>query len=204
MVFPEAVAKCGETLAQRPGITFLTGILSVLALPVLFLVLMITLIGIPVALGVLPLSLFACILFGKTAIYAMAGRSIIGRQSPVAAGVVVGGVLFSVLYFVPFLGGAVWLMVGFLGFACVIATLFIRQEADPGRGCAGLRCRSAAAAGAAASPGPAAPATEPPVVPEVAAAPAPALSAVAKSDCPERASGSGWPPSLSTPYSSAS
>ena len=176
LVFPGAVAKCGDTLAQRPGITFLTGILAMLALPVLFLVLMITLVGIPVALGVLPLSLFTCVLFGKTAIYALAGRSIIGRQSPAAAGVVVGGVLFSVLYFVPFLGGAVWLMVGFLGFACVIATLF-------------SSARKPAPAAVPAVAGAAAVAPEPPAVfetpaPAPAAPVAPALSAVDESGLP--------------------
>jgi uncharacterized RDD family membrane protein YckC len=183
LAFPGAVGKCGDTLAQRPGITFLTGILGVLALPVLFLVLMITLVGIPVALGVLPLSLLACVLFGKTAIYSMAGRSIIGRQSPAAAGVLVGGVLFSVLYFVPFLGGALWLMVGFLGFACVIATLFSSAR-RPAPAAATPAAAAPALAGAAASPGPAPAAPEPPVVPEPAAPVAPALSAVAESGLP--------------------
>jgi uncharacterized RDD family membrane protein YckC len=123
LAFPVGVAKCAETLVQRPAITFLTGILGVLALPVLFLLLLITIVGIPVALVILPLSLIACMFFGEAAIYCLVGRSILGKQSSVVLGAFVGGALLVALYFVPFLGGALWLMVGFLGFACVLTTL---------------------------------------------------------------------------------
>jgi hypothetical protein len=131
LAFPGGVARCGETLVQRPGITFLTGILAVLAMPVLFLLLLITLVGIPVAFVILPLSLIGCILFGKAAIYAVVGRSMIGSQARVVLGAMVGGALLSVLYFVPFLGGALWLIVAFLGFACVLTTLFTYSRSAP-------------------------------------------------------------------------
>jgi uncharacterized RDD family membrane protein YckC len=151
LVFPGGVTRCGETLVQRPGITFLTGLLGVLALPVLFLLLLVTIVGIPVAVVILPLGLIACVLFGKAAIYALVGRSIVGRQAPAVIGALVGGALFVALYFIPFLGGALWLIVAFLGFACVLTTLFTYS-------------RAAAPAVAAAAP------AIPPVMPLAAAA----------------------------------
>jgi len=131
LAFPGGVARCGDTLMQRPGITFLTGILAVLAMPLLFLLLLITIVGIPVAVVILPLSLIGCILFGKAAIYTVVGRSMIGRQARVVLGAMAGGALLSVLYFVPFLGGALWLIVAFLGFACVLTTLFTYGRSAP-------------------------------------------------------------------------
>jgi len=183
LAFPAGVARCGDTLSQRPGITFLTGILGVLALPLLVLLLIITLVGIPVAFIVLPLSLVAGVLFGKAAIYSLVGRSILGKQTSVVLGTLVGGALFVALYFVPFLGGALWLFVAFLGFACVLTTLFTYSRtpsalaavatpvAPPVVGPSpGLPLAEAADAAAMAAP---APAEAPPLVGAAAAPVAP-------------------------------
>jgi len=131
LAFPNGVTKCGETLSHRPGITFLTGILSILGLPVLFILLLVTVVGIPIALIVLPLSILAAILFGKSAIYALVGRSILGKQMSPALGALVGALIILVLYFIPFLGLAIWFMVAFLGFACAVTTLFTSTKAAP-------------------------------------------------------------------------
>jgi uncharacterized RDD family membrane protein YckC len=152
LAFPGGVARCGETLTHRPGITFLTGILGILALPILFVLLLITIVGIPVDIVVLPLALVSCILFGKAAIYSLVGRSILGRQSPVVLATLVGGLLFVALYFVPFLGGALWLVVAFLGFSCVLTTLFTYSRTP---------------APVAAAPTPAIPPVVPPSAPAV-------------------------------------
>lgn len=129
LAFPAGVTKCGETLAHRPGVTFLSGILTIIALPLLFVLLLITLVGIPVAVVVLPLCLAACVVFGKAAVYALVGRSIVGKQHPVVIAAMVGGIIFTLFYFVPFLGGALWLLTSFLGFACVLATLYTSATA---------------------------------------------------------------------------
>jgi uncharacterized RDD family membrane protein YckC len=180
LVFPGGVAKCGDTLAQRPGITFLTGILGVLALPLLFVLLLVTLVGIPVALVVLPLCLAAAVLFGKSAVYSLVGRSVIGKQHPVVVATLAGGALFTALYFVPFLGGALWLLIGFLGFACVLTTLYTTARA-PAPAPAGLPPVVMAAA-AAPIPGIADPALPP--VSEPALFVPPALTAVAEAGLP--------------------
>jgi uncharacterized RDD family membrane protein YckC len=190
LAFPTGIAKCGDALVQRPGITFLTGVLSLLAVPFLFILLFVTLVGIPVAVIVLPLSVIAALLFGKAAIYSLVGRSILGTRSPAAVTTLVGAFLLLALYFVPFLGGMLWTFVGFLGFSCALTALFTsRKPATPPP-------MAPAAAGAPAAPvvppvvapaPDAAPLTgaEPPVVfaPPLAAA-APRLSGVAEAALP--------------------
>ena len=149
LAFPGGITKCGETLARRPGITFLTGVLSILALPVLFILLLITVVGIPVALIVLPLAILAATLFGKAAVYAFIGHSIFGKKMHPAVAVLAGVAVLIILYFVPILGLALWFLVSFLGFACAVTTLFSSRS----------------------QPTPAAPAPAAPVPPAAAAAP---------------------------------
>jgi uncharacterized RDD family membrane protein YckC len=132
LIFPVGVTKCGDTLARRPGLTILTGVLSIIALPVLFVLLLVTIVGIPVAIIVLPLAAISALIFGKTAIYAFIGRSTVCRGMHPAVTVLVGAAIVMALYFIPFLGGALWFMVAFLGFACALTTLFtLRQPAPP-------------------------------------------------------------------------
>ncbi len=128
--FPRGIAKCGDTLAHRPGITFLTGVLAILGLPVLFILLLVTVVGIPVALVVLPLSVMAAVVFGKASIYSYLGRSILGRELHPAVALLVGVAIMMVIYLIPFLGLAIWLLVGFLGFACAVTTLFASTKSN--------------------------------------------------------------------------
>jgi uncharacterized RDD family membrane protein YckC len=129
-VFPVGVTKCADTLALRPGLTLLTGILSLLGLPLLFILLCVTVIGIPVALIVLPVAFIGFLIFGKTAVYALVGRSILGKVHP-ALSMILGAAVLMALYLVPFLGGALWLTVAFLGFACALTTLFTSRTPPP-------------------------------------------------------------------------
>jgi uncharacterized RDD family membrane protein YckC len=124
LVFPGGITKCADTLAHRPGITFLTGILAILGIPVLFILLLVTVVGIPVALVVLPLSVLAAVVFGKAAIYAFIGRSVArGPVQPVVAAAI-GVAIMMLFYLIPFLGLAIWFVVAYLGFACAVTTLF--------------------------------------------------------------------------------
>jgi uncharacterized RDD family membrane protein YckC/cytoskeletal protein CcmA (bactofilin family) len=123
-VFPGGITKCADTLERRPGITFLTGFLAMLGMPVLFILLLVTVVGIPVALIVLPLGAIACTLFGKAALYSFIGRSILGRQRRLVLATLVGILVILAFYLVPFLGLALWFLVAFLGFSCALATLF--------------------------------------------------------------------------------
>jgi uncharacterized RDD family membrane protein YckC/cytoskeletal protein CcmA (bactofilin family) len=134
LLFPGGVRKCADTLERRPGITFLTGFLAMLGLPVLFILLCITVVGIPVALVVLPLTIMGCVIFGRTALYSLVGRLIVGRQVHPVLAVLVGVAIFVALYLVPVLGLMVWFLVTFLGFACALTTLFTSTKSAPPAG----------------------------------------------------------------------
>jgi uncharacterized RDD family membrane protein YckC len=161
MAFPSGVRKCGETLAQRPGLTFLSGILGIIALPIVFILLICTVVGIPIAFLVLPLGIVAAIVFGKTAIYSLVGRAVVRQPMHPALPVLIGGVLFALFYLVPFLGIMVWLVVAFLGFSCAVATLLSPVRPVPPAGVA---------------PGAPAPAAAPVIILPAAAAPASTLA----------------------------
>ncbi|HEY5079164.1 MAG TPA: RDD family protein [Opitutaceae bacterium] len=132
LIFPNGVTKCADTLQHRPGITFLTGFLAMLGIPVLFILLCVTVIGIPVALIILPLGIGACVLFGKTAVYALIGRSVLNRKVQPVAALLVGVVIVLVLFAIPLLGLMLWILIAFLGFSCALATLFSKAPAPAG------------------------------------------------------------------------
>jgi uncharacterized RDD family membrane protein YckC len=123
LAFPRAIRHCGDTLAQRPGVAILTTFLALLALPLLFLLLCVTVIGIPLAVGFLPLGVLASVLFGKAALYALIGRNVSRDRLHPALAVWAGGLLCALFYFFPPLGLLVSLFLSTLGFGCVIATL---------------------------------------------------------------------------------
>lgn len=176
-VFPNGVRKCADTLATRPGITFLTGFLALLGTPVLFILLIATVVGIPVAFVVIPLAILASMLMGKAAVYLLVGRSILGKQTHLILSMLLGIAIVMAIYFVPLLGLAVFFLVSFLGFACALTTLFSSGKA------ATLPGTPPAGPGAAFVPVAPAPATVPVVpvppatVPDGTFTPAPAPEA---------------------------
>jgi uncharacterized RDD family membrane protein YckC len=129
VAFPNGIRKCGDTLVNRPGLTFMTGILAILALPVVFILLLVTVVGIPVAVIVLPLSILAALLFGRAAINSLVGRSILGKDQHPALTVLVGSLVMLALYLVPLVGLMLFAFVAFLGFSCALATLFTSTRA---------------------------------------------------------------------------
>ena len=131
LIFPGGVTKCGETLAERPGITLLTGILAVIALPVVFVLLLVTIVGIPIALVVLPISIVAFVTFGKAAFYGLIGRAVLGKQAQPVLAVIVGVALTLGFLLVPILGFVVWVVFSFIGFACAVTTLLTPKRTAP-------------------------------------------------------------------------
>ncbi|HEX3730943.1 MAG TPA: hypothetical protein VHV47_14120, partial [Opitutaceae bacterium] len=104
LAFPGGVTRCGDQLAQRPGLVVGASFLGILALPLLFILLIVTVIGIPLAVLLLPLAVAAALLFGKASVLGLIGRNLLGRSTHPAAAVLVGGLLALALYWVPFLG----------------------------------------------------------------------------------------------------
>ena len=124
LLFPRTVRNCGDKLITQPGFVLLAGLLAVLALPVLFVLLCLTVIGIPVALLLLPMLLLLAVLFGKAAIYGLVGRQLTGNRLHLSLAVIVGALIFIVLYLAPFVGILLSLLVALVGFGCVVLTLF--------------------------------------------------------------------------------
>jgi uncharacterized RDD family membrane protein YckC len=131
LVFPGGIRRCGETLRRRPGIVVLAAFLTLLALPLVFVLLCVTIIGIPVALLFLPLAILVATLFGRAAIYGLVGRAITGSRLNASLTVMVGAIFFIFLYLLPGFGLALWLAVGFIGLGVVVATLFGPKPIPP-------------------------------------------------------------------------
>jgi uncharacterized RDD family membrane protein YckC/cytoskeletal protein CcmA (bactofilin family) len=193
VIFPNGVRKCADTLEFRPGLTLLTGLLSILGVPLLFILLLITVVGIPVAIVVLPIAAICCLLFGKVGVYSLIGRSIIGKRHSAALAVLVGVVVFLILYLIPALGLMLWFLMAFLGFSCALTALFLSRTPP-------------AAVPAAVVPAPLVPpmAAAPFAVGAVAVAPlmpvAPAVSAdLAAPEVPRAPDPAGVPPLVEPP-----
>jgi uncharacterized RDD family membrane protein YckC len=124
LLFPGTIRRCGDKVVQEPGFTLLAAVLGLLALPVLFLLLCITIIGIPVALLLLPVAVVLAVLFGKAGIYALVGRMLTGDRLHPALATILGALVFVLLYLFPFVGLLLSLLVAFIGFGSVILVLF--------------------------------------------------------------------------------
>jgi uncharacterized RDD family membrane protein YckC len=103
--------------------TILTGILSIIAVPVVFVLLSITIVGLPISFVVLPLGVLCAIFFGKAALFAVIGRPIVGKDTHPALATLVGGFVICLFYLIPGLGILLWIVVTFLGFSCAMASI---------------------------------------------------------------------------------
>ncbi len=136
LVFPAPVRACVRTLEQQPVASFFVGLsLCVLLGPLLFL-LVVSVAGLLV-IPFLICAVIAAMIFGKIAVYTYTGQQL-GRQFngtdlSLPALLLLGAVLFYLIYMVPVLGFAVWGMVTLLGVGAVLLAAFapFSQEAQP-------------------------------------------------------------------------
>ena len=161
LLFREAVTQCVNTLEARPGTTALAALLTLLLIPVLFVLLCITVIGL-IAVPFVGLALVCVALFGKVVMLAWLGRRCLGGDRPGALGhpaaaVLIGGAIVLALYCVPVLGIVVYKLLGLLGLGAVAYTLALAvqwrraSQAEPTRSAQPLAAAAAAAAEAAPS-----------------------------------------------------
>lgn len=132
LVFPRGIAKCVETLERRPGHVILTAVLTMLAMPLVFLLLAITGVGLLV-IPFLAIGLFAAKLFGRAAMLAWFGRRVTGLfgagpWSHVAVDVLGGGIIVALLYTVPILALVVAMLISIFGLGTVIYTLILSMR----------------------------------------------------------------------------
>jgi uncharacterized RDD family membrane protein YckC len=125
----EAMQRCVTTLEQRPGKSLLAALIAIPAVPIAFLLLFMTVVGI-LAIPVLGLALLCASVFGKAVMLAWIGRRITKQSLPLA--VLIGGVVVTALYLVPILGFVVYKLLGFIGFGVVLCTLFDSWQSSRG------------------------------------------------------------------------
>ncbi|OHE89405.1 MAG: hypothetical protein A3G75_08585 [Verrucomicrobia bacterium RIFCSPLOWO2_12_FULL_64_8] len=129
LFFRGGIEKCAETLEQQPGYTILAALLTMLALPLVIVLLAITGVGVLV-IPVLGVALFAAKLFGRAAVLSWYGRrltGLFGQASHLQAvvTVLIGGVFMMLLYLVPVLAFVILVLNGVLGLGMVIYTLVL-------------------------------------------------------------------------------
>jgi cytoskeletal protein CcmA (bactofilin family) len=119
LLFPKAADALSRTFRARTGMVALAGVLSFLLLPVIGVLLLITVVGIPLGAGLL---LAVLPLYGLAyTVSAFAIGRLILKTSRIPA-FLVGLVILRVLAIVPFLGPVVWFIATILGLGTLILT----------------------------------------------------------------------------------
>jgi uncharacterized RDD family membrane protein YckC/cytoskeletal protein CcmA (bactofilin family) len=137
LLFPRAFEKCAQTLEERPGTSLLAVLLTILIIPVLVVLLVITGVGVLL----LPFVIVGLILgsiFGKAVMHAWLGRRITcyfgpGPMQHAAVATFLGSVILLLLYTVPFLGFILFKVLGIIGLGVVVYTIILatRREKPP-------------------------------------------------------------------------
>jgi uncharacterized RDD family membrane protein YckC len=133
VLFPRQVHAAVVALEERPGNSMLTGLLALVLVGPLLLLLVITVVGLVILPFVL-CGLVMAFLFGKVAVYRFAGQQVGSQlgwtalQKPLLA-LVIGAILFYLLYTVPVLGLIAWGAVAPLGLGAVLLAMFKRSSA---------------------------------------------------------------------------
>jgi uncharacterized RDD family membrane protein YckC len=138
VLFPRQVQAAVVALEESPGNSLLTGLLAFMLAGPLLLLLAITVVGLVIVPFVF-FALVAAFFFGKVAVYRYAGQQIGSQlgwtalQKPLLA-LVIGVMLFCLLYTVPVLGLLAWGAVAPLGMGAVLLAVFKRSGAREGGG----------------------------------------------------------------------
>jgi len=132
-VFPRPVQVCVDGLTQRPATTFLMGLLTKILVPVVFLILAVTGIGL-IVVPFLMAALFFGAVVGKVAVLEWLGLQIgrrfgSGFQKPLVA-FLIGTILLTLLYLVPILGLLTYTILSVWGLGCAVTAAFssMRRE----------------------------------------------------------------------------
>ncbi|MBK8476838.1 MAG: hypothetical protein IPL39_11180 [Opitutaceae bacterium] len=127
-VFGRGINACARVLEESPGTTLSTAIAMLPLLPLFTLLLICTVIGI-VLLPFLAVIVFFAVAFGKAAVLAFLGRSLLrafgGGEAVERAWltVLIGVALLALLYCLPFVGLLVWALTGWVGLGMVVAAV---------------------------------------------------------------------------------
>jgi hypothetical protein len=113
-------------VGQRPVRTVLIGLLATICLPVVFILLCVTIIGIPLALVVEPLAVLVAGIMGFTAIALYLGRAlpIATERGGQVLRLAIGTALIVAVGQIPVLGAMAWVAAWLVAFGAVVATRF--------------------------------------------------------------------------------
>ncbi len=133
---PRPVAACVRALTQRPATTFLMGLLTKLLLPLVFMVLAMTGIGV-VVIPILMAAVFVGSMIGKVALFEYIGGTIfrvfgVTVARPVLA-LLVGFVLITLFYMIPIISLLIYSLLGLWAIGVVVTATFssMRRETPP-------------------------------------------------------------------------
>lgn len=154
-LFGNGVARCVRTLETHPGPSILTAIVATLLSPVIYLLLMITVVGI-VLIPFVWIGLVCAAFFGKAVALAWIGERCLhhgptgsSAHGRIVLDVLVGGLIMLALYLIPVVGFAAFALFGLLGFGTVLYTLVL--AVNEGRPARAAPAAAFAGAGAAAT-----------------------------------------------------
>ena len=145
LMFDRSVERCVETLETQPGQSAVASIMTVVLIPVAFVLLAVSLIGI-VVIPFVGMALLVASLFGKAVALAALGRRVtrftgIAPLSHIAFATLVGGIIALALYVIPVIGIIAYKLLGIVGLGVVAYTILLS-----------IRQRSASRLAAAAAP----------------------------------------------------
>ena len=186
LLMPRSVERYVGVLESHPGESLLAAFLSVLAIPILLVLLLITVIG-AFAIPFLLLALIVAASFGRIVLLAWIGTRLVkatganGTWSHPAVTVLIGGALVTLLYTVPVIGMILFQLIGFLGMGVVVYGMLLAMRNR--HQSTGVPPQAAAASppGLGVAPGAAPAASVAPEAATVGAPSTPAAAAVATS-----------------------
>lgn len=129
ILFREPLERCVTVFEQQTGKTILAALITTILTPIVFGLLLITIIGIAF-MPLLAIGLFLINIFGKAVLLTWIGQRVLkaaGQRDaqPLALAVLIGGLIVMVSYLIPFVGFVVYKTLGILGLGVAIYALLL-------------------------------------------------------------------------------
>lgn len=132
VLFPRSISAAARRVDESPGRSLVYGLVSLPAAAILFLVLLISIVGSPVSIFVIGPLYLILLLVGIIVVAFSVGRRVVFATGHYRAGnalaAVVGALVVSLAYLIPFLGGLLLFVLTLLGTGAVILTLTSRRR----------------------------------------------------------------------------
>jgi uncharacterized RDD family membrane protein YckC len=156
LMFDRSVVRCVETLETQPGQSTVASIMAVVLVPVMFVLLAISVIGI-VIIPFAGMAMVVASLFGKAVALAAIGRRItrftgVAPFSHIAFATFVGGLIAMALYVIPVIGFIAYKLLGIVGLGVVAYTILLSIRQRSANRAAAVATAAPVAAVATAAP----------------------------------------------------